>query len=277
MKNEKDFRVVESNFLLLSSYRLSLSETKLLICMLNEIDINHKDFHQYKISIKHFIELQNKKRGDIYTIIDNLTDAILKHIVKIKEQDGSITKTSFMASCNYKAQRGYITFDIHPKLRDHLLRLTKHFSSYDVRNIINCNSVFSIRIYQILKTKQYLGRPFQIDIEEFKWMLKISNQYTRWGDLRRYVLDTAKKELKLYSDLFYSYKGIKEGRKYKFIEFTIEEKEQMRLFDGKDYIKNDEVLILQKQTEKTLQTLSEDGKDAVPMPDELKKLFEDEL
>ncbi|OQY41387.1 MAG: hypothetical protein B6242_17505 [Anaerolineaceae bacterium 4572_78] len=87
MKNEKsDFRVVESNFLISGQYKMSLSETKLILCMFQKIDINDKDFQQYKIYLKDFIDLQDKKRKDIYAIADKLTDTFLQHIIRIKEK-----------------------------------------------------------------------------------------------------------------------------------------------------------------------------------------------
>ena len=46
----------------------------------------------------------------------------------------------------------------------------------------------------------------------------------------------------------------------------------MKLFDGDDYVKNDEVVdALEKKTKKKLKDWAEDDKDAVSIPDELKE------
>jgi plasmid replication initiation protein len=275
-KKTSETSVIKSNLLIESRYKLSLGELKLLLWMIKQININDKDFKEYEIYIKDFIEAQKDVNNtNFYKIAKKMTKGFLSKVLEIQEPDG-LLQINFMSHVKYYDGEGYITYTFDPKLKPHLIRLKSQFSSYHISNVINMKSVYSIRIYQLLKAFEGLNKR-TITIDELRYILVIEDKYKLYGSIKQYILEVAKRDCKKHSDIYFDYTANKKGRKVHSITFYIKKQKQRRLFDGKDYIKTDEVLILQKQTEKTLQTLAEDGKDAVPMPDELKKMFEDDL
>ena len=54
--------------------------------------------------------------------------------------------------------------------------------------------------------------------EDFK------KKYKQFNNFRNKVIDTAMKDMEMYGDLNVSYKLIKEGYSYKYIEFVVEER-----------------------------------------------------
>jgi plasmid replication initiation protein len=271
MQNVKDdMRVIESNVLIESKYNLTLSELKLLLYMVKEVSINDKDFKQYQIFIKSFVDAQkNIDARGYYTKAKKLTKDFLSKVLEIKEGD-KLIQTHFMSSIIYKEGQAYITYSFDPLLKPHLLRLKSSFCSFDVRNVLDMKSIYSVRIYQLLKSFEGLKQR-SITVEELKRILGVENKYKLFADFKRHILEISKRDCKKYSDLFFDYSVKKKGRKAHMITFHIKRNKQMRLFDGEEYITTDEVLEVHKRTEKKLQELEDAAKDSVAMPDELKK------
>jgi len=279
MKAKKTMRVIQSNFLIEARFNLTLPQLKLFLFMIKEININDRVFQTYRIFIKDFLEESKSKHYDLYTKADNITDIFMTHILRSKKDDGSIGKVCLMSYCNYKDGRGYIEYRFDKDLIPHLLRLKEQFTSYDIANIINCRSTYSIRIYQILKEYEALGER-TIAVKDLKEMLMVENEYKRFYDFKVNVIDKACRELKgkqknkIKSDLYFEYELNKEGRATESITFIIKKRKQQRLFDGK----TDPTLAdakpaasYHKSADVKLEELKEAGKDAVPMPQKLKE------
>ena len=87
-------------------------------------------------------------------------------------------------------------------------------------------SQYSIRLYEILKSYAYKKNKI-FDIEDLKRTLSAEN-YTRFPDFKRYVLDIAVREMNEFSDLAIAYELIKESRRYAKINFSIQIKKNMQ-------------------------------------------------
>jgi plasmid replication initiation protein len=264
-KKKEEKKIIKSNMLVESRYKLSLQEMKLLLWLVNSIDINDKEWHTYKLWIKDFIDITDIKRPSIYKEAKKITKKFLKKVVEI--QEGKVLlQTHFMASVSYIDGEGYILYDFHPKLKKHLLRLQEAFMSYNIENVIHMKSVFSIRIYELIASYKGLGKR-TIELEELKYMLMIEDKYKQWNDFKRYVLEISKRDCLKYSDLYFDYETHKRGRKIYAITFNIKQKKQMKLFASEDYIKNTDIATIDPKI-KELEAFDED---AVPAPKEIKE------
>jgi plasmid replication initiation protein len=272
-KNKSKMMVTQSNLLIESRFKFSLSETKMLLWMVKEVQPGDKDFEDYRIYIKDFIsarEAKNKNKN-LYAMADEMTDAFMTRILRFPEIDGSINKVHLMSFCNYKKGRGFIDFRFDKALNPHLIALKKQFTTYDVRNILNCHHSHSVRIYQLLKSFEGLDER-TITVKDLRYMLMLEDEYTRFYDFKRFVLERSMKDLKKNSDIYFKYSLNKRGRNIHSITFTIKKQKQRRLFDGEDYIKNDEPLVsYQKPADETLKRLEEESRNAVSMPPDLKE------
>ena len=281
MKDQAAMRVIQSNFLIEARFKLTLSELKLFLFMVKEIDINDKDFQEYRVFIKDFLDTSKSENYNIYRSVDKITDTFMRHIIKLKQDDDSISKFTLMSFCNYKKGRGYIEYRFDKALKPQLLRLKKQFTRYDIANIIHCKSTYSIRVYQLLKSFEGL-KERTITVDELKEMLMIEDEYKRFYDFKVNVLDRACKELKgkknnkIKSDLYFEYELNKAGRIVESITFAIKKRKQQRLFDGQP--KPQPTLAdaipaanYHKSADAIIKKIEQAGKDAVPMPDHLKR------
>ena len=99
------------------------------------------------------------------------------------------------------------------------------------KNIINLKNKHSIRVYELLKQYEKIGKR-EFDLEEFKELLMIEDQYERIYDLDRFVLNIAVDEINEFTDINIGFEKIKKGRRVVGLLFTIDSKEK----DEKVYI-----------------------------------------
>jgi plasmid replication initiation protein len=86
-------------------------------------------------------------------------------------------------------------------------------------------SVYSIRIYELLKQYQRIGK-ITITIDGLRSMLGIEpKEYHLYGDFKRFVILVAHKEINEKTDISFEFREKKLGRKVNEIEFIINRKE----------------------------------------------------
>ena len=172
-----------------------------MVCGLD--DDNGANYKYIKQTLK---DLRDKS---IWVTIDDKTEVTLAWIDKVR-----INKYS-----------GAVTIKIDDDMKPYLLQLQKSFTMYEIMYILAMKSQYSIRLYEILKSYEYQHKKV-FDIEEFKRLLSAEN-YIRFPDFKRRVLDVAMREINDLSDINVTYEVIKENRKFEKIEFSIQLKKDI--------------------------------------------------
>jgi plasmid replication initiation protein len=264
MKNEKH-TVIKANALIEGRKSFSLLEMKLLLSVISQIKREDKDFERYRVHIQDFKNLLNKQ-GLTYNKIRNTAKTLKSKNIELETETGHHQTSYFTDIFTYK-QQGYMDCYISPFLKPYLLQLKREFTVYDIRNIINCKSVHSIRIYQLLKQYETIGQR-NIKLKDLKTILGLdSDQYPRWANFRTRILETARKELKKYSDIYFEYETKRQGHMIHKVIFTIKKQRQRRLFDNEDFIRNDAVVGYQEDATQKIKQLEKDFEEGVSFKD----------
>ncbi len=211
--------VVKANKLNESRYRLTVQEQRIVLTMLSMIEPGDLDFKPYRFTVKDFAELIGVKRKDIYGSVKAVTRDLLGRRMTIKETDGDL-QGGWISSAKYFDGEGAVELRFDPLLKPYLLALKKEFTRYQLKNTIRLKSAYSVRIYELLKQYQGVGRRvFQID--ELRACLGVpENKLPLFGNLKARVLERARKEL-VSTDIGFNYNTIKTGRKITALEFVI--------------------------------------------------------
>ena len=104
-------------------------------------------------------------------------------------------------------------------LHQYLLGLSSNFTQYYLLSVLPMKSQYSSRIYELLKSYAWKGC-HTFDINELKRRLMCEN-YTRFPDFRRYVLDISVREINDFTDIEISWEPIKIGKRISLIKFNI--------------------------------------------------------
>jgi plasmid replication initiation protein len=222
--NEKSL-VTKSNNLVEARYHFSIWETRVFTKLVSLIQPTDKDLHNYRLHIKDLVQFFGLNDKDAYAKIKEVPENLLKKVVTIpytnKEGEVRFLKTGLIAQATIPEKReGYIELAFHPTLKPYLLELQQTFLSYDIRNVLKISSVYSIRIYELLKQYEAIGiREF--DLIELKQILGISEKYKLYGHFKDRIISKAQKDLNEYTDILFDFKEKKKGRKVIGLIFSI--------------------------------------------------------
>jgi plasmid replication initiation protein len=269
MKDESK-TLIQSNSLLEAKHSFNLVELKILLMAIAKIKREDEDFGFYRIYTAELRDISAiKSNNAYYKYLRQISRSLRRKEVEIETEHGHLI-TGYFSDIELYKNHGYIDFYISPKMKPYLLQLQRSFTIYDIRNVINCKSVYSIRLYQLLKQYEKIGQR-SITVKDLKFILGLDlEQYPRWNNFRSRILEITRKELKKYSDIYFEYETKRQGRLIHKVIFTIKKQRQKRLFDNEDFIKNEAVVSYQKPADETLKRLEQEGRESVPMPKELK-------
>jgi plasmid replication initiation protein len=223
---KKQDLVVKHNNLIEAKYKLSLQEQKFIVWLISQIKKDDKDFQTYEITVKDFSKLLSIHTKNSYKIMIDLSENILTRILKIynKKEDTTLN-CNWVSSIKYHHGSGFMDVRFDPELKKYLLQLKQEFTKYNLKAVMKLNSVYSIRIYELLK--QYLKIKKRVaNIQKLKELLSIENKYKQYNNFKRKVLLVAQKEVNKKTDIHFKFSEIKQGRKVVSIEFTISENTQ---------------------------------------------------
>ena len=244
--NEKHM-VTQSNKLIEARHvkTLSAREQKIVLTMVSMIQPDDKDFKEYSISIHEFSEMLGLKGHAKYEEIKEVALRLQEKTLFIPDEKGFIT-TNWVASQRYIEGEGMIELSFSPYLKPYLLQLKTAFTSYRLSNILSLKSGYTIRLYELMKKWQHLGR-WECSVDSLREKMgATSKAYSLYGNFKNKILLPSVEELNEHTDLFVGYKEIKKGRKVEKIEFSIQHsaEKEIRLPQSKqepEQPKNEEV------------------------------------
>jgi len=215
---DENFIVTKANVLINSRYELSVNEQRLILVLASLVQPEDKDFKSYEITVEEFTNLLGIRGENTYSRLKNITRDLMTKVIEI-EDENRLVQLSWLSSCSYEYRSGKVELEFSKYLKPYMLQLKEYFTTYKLSNILNMQTKYGIRLYEIMKSHAY-KKSCILTIDEMRFMLK-AEHYTMWGNFNQRVLDPAKNEINKYTDLFISYEPIKEGRKYTKVEFTI--------------------------------------------------------
>lgn len=216
--------VTKSNNLVEARYHFSIWETRVFTKLVSLIQPGDEDFKKYKLQIKDLVSFFGVNDNDAYAKIKAVPDSLLKKVVTIPYTENGeerFLKTGLIAQASIpKKKEGYIELSFHPDLKPYLLQLKRTFLSYDIRNVLKISSVYSIRIYELLKQYEKIGYR-EFDIDTLKVILGVSDKYKLYGHFKSRIILKAQEDLKLHTDIYFTFSEIKSGRKVVALLFEI--------------------------------------------------------
>lgn len=219
MATQNNQLVVKSNKLIEARYRLSVQEQRAILFLVSKIKPEDEDFKDYIFPVSEFVEVVQSIGTQAYKEIKNISEKLQTKVFTIKEPDGTL-QISWLSSAKYFDNQGIVRFRFDPALKPYLLQLKKHFTAYQLHNIIQLRSKYSVRLYELLKQYQSVGERC-FELYDLQKTIGIEERNIQYGDFKR-ILEIARKELKAKTDLSFKYRPIKRSRKVVRLHFTIQ-------------------------------------------------------
>ena len=213
--------VTKGNALVEASYRLSISEQRVLAFAIARIHPDDDDFGICRFKATDLQKLIESANKDEHQRLKALVKDLAERTLQIPRESGGWLVASWLASGEYFPGRGEIELEFSQKLKPYLLLLRERFTSYGIENIVKLRSRYSIRLYELLKQYESIGRR-SFELAELRHILGLSdNEFGQWIDFKRFVLERAQRELPKKTDLGFSYTTRKHIRAVAFVDFEI--------------------------------------------------------
>lgn len=217
----KDNMVTKSNLLIEAAYKLTSSEFKLIQTIFSNIQPDDTKTNTYTFPIKQFLELLELKGKSGYSELKKITFDLFKKPISITINDET-TQITWLSLVKYNDNAGTITIEINKFWEKYLLSLTSNFTSYKLFNITNLRSIYSLRLYELLKSRINLNSTRIITIQDLRSKMGIEpEQYPKYSNFKQRIILQAQKELKAESDIYFEFTEIKKSRSVDKIEFHI--------------------------------------------------------
>jgi plasmid replication initiation protein len=242
--------VVSSNDLIHAKYTFTLWQKRVFTYMISQINMEDTDFLLQRMYVKELMDFFKVKNKDDYNVIQRIPEQLYEMSMKMPYTSEKGHKrwreirilSQFTRPEDKEPDNAYVEMKFNDDLKPHLLELKRLFSQYDIRNIIHLRSVYSFKLYELIKSNEYLGK-WEISLTDLKEMLDVEDKYKHYGSFKLKILNQAQKDLTECCDVTFTYD-----------EKAIRKRVERLIF----YIKkNQPTKNTKKKTEET--TLAEEG------------------
>ena len=213
--------VTKANALVEASYRLNVSEQRVLALLVAQIHPSDEDFKPYRFKASELQALVESANKDEHQRLKVLVKGLTEKSLHIPREDGGWLFLTWLSSGEYIPGKGEVELEFSPKLKPYLLKLQERFTSYKLGNVIKLRSRYSVRLFELLKQYELLGQR-SFELVELRQVLGLADEeYSTWHDFKKRVLEPALRELPKKTDLGFSYSVRKRGRAVAFVDFKI--------------------------------------------------------
>lgn len=102
-----------------------------------------------------------------------VTERLMRRVMKIEEpENNSLLQVAWVSSARYHLGKGCVDISFDPQLKPYLVQLKNQFTSIELRYAIHLQSVYAMRIYELLKQYRKIGERV-LPIAELREMLGI--------------------------------------------------------------------------------------------------------
>jgi plasmid replication initiation protein len=218
--------VVKSNKVVEASYMLTLAEQRVLLACIAQIDSTAvlTDEYCFEITATAVAELAGLENlANTYRDLKKASEKLYERSVTIDDPDPDnpkITqrKTRWISSIDYVPGEGKVVLRFSIGMIPYLSQLSREFTQYKLKHIARFESVYSIRLYELLVQWSTVGER-EIEVEWFKRQFQVSDKYSRVVDLKKRVVDPAILEINEHSNFWVTYSQRKSGRVVTHFQF----------------------------------------------------------
>jgi plasmid replication initiation protein len=204
----------------LRSNNMTLQELRFFSIYLSKIDPYDLSTRCVRFPIEDFQRIMGFGRLNLGQIRAS-TDSLLCKLVHVPDEDGYGMRTfQLFKECHlFKANDGkwYMEIDAHDKALPLMFEFKNRYFTYELWNALRLKSPNQVRMYEILKQYEKLGKR-ELTVTELRELLGIDpNEYTLWQNFKVRVLDSCQQALKDTTDICFTYERGKSGRGGKWL------------------------------------------------------------
>lgn len=224
-----NYIVSRHNALVESEYSLTLPEQKILLVLASKINPKQdKELKKYHFKVSELAEVLGIEADSYYSRVKRMLRKLQSKQVAIYPtlKNGEIDYTqepeifSWIIYQKYEGN-GIIALQFHPDLAAYYTELTKNFTPMQLRYLLKLQSIYSLRLYELLRTRLYKGKR-EDDLETLRFLLGVpEGKLKQYGHFKAKVLAHACEEINEKTDVYFDFEESKVKKKVTGIRFII--------------------------------------------------------
>jgi plasmid replication initiation protein len=221
---EKGLMVTKSNHLLEASYRLSLNEQRVILSAIVQLNArkNMPKDNSFTIKATDFARQFNIPLNKAYEALEDAATQLYQRDIKTYDAKAKCRERfRWVSGVKYWDGDGKVTLGFTNQIAPYLTMLEEQFTSYEIKQISNLKSTYSIRFYELLSQFLSTGERY-ITLEKLKTWLELQEKYTIFSAFRRRIIEPAMQEINETTDLKVEWDYIKKGSKITSLFFIFE-------------------------------------------------------
>ena len=232
MKNNE--LVSKSNTLIEASYTLNLVAQRLIVLAIikarNQGELSKVGGIHRITAIEyqaHFVCTLQTAYESLKSACESLYESEFVWLGKDEQGDPQKNTSRFVQRATYNEGKGFVEVMFGNDIIPLITRLSKEYTEYELIQIRNLNSVYALRVFEMLMQWKILGKTPLVTIEDLRSRLGIAgHQYKLMSNFKKRVLDLAINEINEHTDITASYKQHKQGKAITGFTFTFKKKKE---------------------------------------------------
>ena len=244
MQKIKGTELVEERNILneIRKTNMTLQQLRFFSIYLSKINARDSSTRVVRFPLSDFQKIMGLGRMNIQHF-KNTVDSLLCNVVHIPKPSGGLASFTLFNDCTLeKDENGdwYFEINANDKALPLMFDFKSHYFTYQLWNALQLKSATQIRMYELLKQYEYIGKR-EIEVSELRELLGIEpNKYPRWDRFKDRIIDSCQKALAENTDICFPYEtGKSGGRGGKWISIIFHIKKNENYVDHlslKDFI-----------------------------------------
>lgn len=224
LEKQRNALVVKSNALIRQSrFNLSTQEQKIVLYMVSKLRKDDETLDTIEFSVRDFCEVCGIKYRENSQHIKETIKHLRDKSIWVTLPNGVETTVAWIEKPYIDFNSGIVRIRLDRDMMPYLLHLQGNFTQYELYAVLALRSKFSLRLFELFKSYLFEGS-FAISLAELKNMLMLrDDEYPKFYDFKRYVIDKAIDEIERYTPLKVTYGLVKRGRAVSGLSFVVEE------------------------------------------------------
>lgn len=220
MSIENAYIIEKSSFLNeIRGNNMSLQTMRFLCIYLSKINARDDSTRCVRFPLSDFQKIMNIGRMNIKHFKTAVND-LLCNVVHMPTDDDVLSSFQLFKKVKLfkdDSEKWFVEIDAHDDALPLFFNLKGNYFTYELWNALRLKSVNQLRMYELLKQRENLGK-FEIKVSELREFLFISNtQYERFERFKVRVLDNCQKALTENTDICFTYECGKRGSRGKWL------------------------------------------------------------
>lgn len=215
--------VVKSNQVIEASYRLSVTEQRVLLSAIAKIpkQVEVSDDVIYTVNVQDLNKIGIHEKAsyrELKLAVDRLYERSINFI------DGTTSKIRWVQRIDFNDSKSEIAIRFSKDILPYISNVKENFTQYLLSDVATMKSAYSFRLYELLAQYKNIGKRL-IGIDDLRLMLVVGKKYKTTGNFIAWVVEPSLKEINQVTNLTVSVEPKKTGRKYTHLEFIIKVKD----------------------------------------------------